>query len=309
MSSITKVAIIGANGNLGQAVLPSIINASFEVTVITRAESTSAFPPNVKVVKTEYTEKNIAKALQGQDAVLCLIDAGALQVESLIIDAAASAGVKWFIPSEFGHNTLDSRVLEALPILKGKVKVTAQLRSKEQQAMQWTGIVTGLFFDWGLTRGTFGFDLAKKTAQIWDDGNTKFLATNIQDIAAALVTLLSDAHARENAKNRFVHISSFATTQNETLGLLEKFSGTQFTATHLDSDGLKQQSLADLSKGNYSAVLPLIQYAALGRDGLSQWYEEAEQGRQLLLPTPRESLEEAVQRVVTEVAESQRSSL
>lgn len=118
------------------------------MTVITRAESTSAFPPNVKVVKTEYTEKNIAKALQGQDAVLCLIDAGALQVESLIIDAAASAGVKWFIPSEFGHNTLDSRVLEALPILKGKVKVTAQLRSKEQQAMQWTGIVTGLFFDW-----------------------------------------------------------------------------------------------------------------------------------------------------------------
>lgn len=137
-----------ANGNLGQTVLPSIVNASFQVTVITRAESTSAFPPNVKVVKTEYTEKNIAEALHGQDAVICLIDAGALKVESLIIDAAASAGVKWFIPSEFGHNTLDKRVLEALPILQGKVKVTAQLRAKEQQGMQWTGIVTGLFFDW-----------------------------------------------------------------------------------------------------------------------------------------------------------------
>ncbi|KAM0666120.1 hypothetical protein MY8738_009690 [Beauveria namnaoensis] len=309
MSSITKVAIIGANGNLGQSVLPSVINASFQVTVITRAESNSAFPPDVKVVKTEYTEKKLAKALQGQDAVLCLIDAGALQVESLIINAAASAGVKWFIPSEFGHNTLDNRVLEALPILKGKVQVTAQLRAKEQHGMQWTGIVTGLFFDWGLKRGAFGFDLVKKTGKIWDDGNTKFLATNIQDIAEALVKLLSDAHARELAKNRFVYISSFATTQNEILGQLEKSSGVEFTATHIDSDELKQQSLADLSKGNYSAVFPLIQYVALGRDGLSQWYEEAELGRQLLLPTPRESLEETVQRVVTDVAKNKESSL
>lgn len=154
-----------------------------------------------------------------------------------------------------------------------------------------------------------GFDLVKKTAQIWDDGNTKFLATNIQDISAALVTLLRDAHAREQAKNRFVHISTFATTQNETLRQLEKFSGAKFAVTHIDSDRLKQQSLANLSKGNYNAVLPLIQYVALGRDGLSQWYEEAEQGRQLLLPPPRESLEETVQRVVTDVAPSQRSSL
>lgn len=121
---------------------------SLQVTVITRAESTSAFPPDLKVVETQYTEENLAKALQGQDVVLCLIDSGALQVESLIIDAAASAGVKWFIPSELGHNTLENRVMETIPTLKGKAKVTAQLRAKEQQGMQWTGIATGLLFDY-----------------------------------------------------------------------------------------------------------------------------------------------------------------
>ncbi|OAA36000.1 nmrA-like family protein [Beauveria brongniartii RCEF 3172] len=293
MATITTVAIIGANGNLGQAVLPSI-SASFEVTVITREESTSVFPPNVKVVKTKYTEDKLAKALHGQDAVLCLIDAGALQAENLIINAAASAGVKWFIPSEFGHNTTDTRVSKVLPLLEGKIKVVSQLRDKEHQGMQWTGLITGLFFDWGLARGVLGFDIAKKKAQIWDGGNTKFLATNLEDIVAALMTLLRDAHVREKAKNRYVYISSFATTQNETLRELEKFSGSEFAVTHVKSDVLKQKALADLT---------------LSQDGLSQWYKEAEQGKKLLLLTPQESLEETVKRVVAEAGGSQKSSI
>ncbi|KAM3430296.1 hypothetical protein MY4824_007770 [Beauveria thailandica] len=308
MATITTVAIIGANGNLGQAVLPSI-SSSFKVTVITREESTSVFPPNVKVVKTKYTEEKLAKALQGQDAVLCLIDASALQAENLIINAAASAGVKWFIPSEFGHNTTDKRVSEVLPVLEGKLKVVSQLRDKEHQGMQWTGLVTGLFFDWGLARGVFGFDIAKRTAQIWDGGNTKFLATNVEDIVAALKTLLSDAHVREKAKNRYVYISSFATTQNETLGELEKFSGAEFAVTHIKSDVLKQNALADLSKGKLDSVVQLIQYVALSQDGLSQWYEEAEEGKQLLQLTPQESLEETVKRVVAEAGQGQKSSI
>ncbi|KAM3506036.1 hypothetical protein MY11210_007728 [Beauveria gryllotalpidicola] len=307
MSSIKTVAIIGANGNLGQAVLPSIIKASFEVTVITREKSTSTFPPNVKVVKTEYTEDRLAKALHGQDAVLCFINPGALDTESVIIDAAASAGVKWFIPSEFGHDTLDRRVLEALPLLQGKAKVVSQLRAKEHQGMQWTGIVTGLFFDWGLKEGSLGFDIVKKTAQIWDDGNTKFLSTNVQDIATALVTLLRDVDAREKAKNTHVYISSFVTTQNEILQQLQKFSGASFTVTHVESGALKQQALADYQKGNYDAIVPLIQYIALGQEGLSQWYEESKQGRQLLLPTFQESLEDTVKRVLADTGESQKS--
>lgn len=150
--------------------------------------------------------------------------------------------------------------------------------------------------------------LSKKTARIWDDGNTNFLATNIQDIAAALVKWLRDAQTRE-LRNRVVHISSFSTTQNETLRLLEKFSGAKFTATQIDSDRLRQESLADLSNGKRSAIIPLIQYGALGRDVLCQWYEEAKEGGQLLLPAPQESLEETVQRVVTSVAEVQPSFL
>lgn len=128
--------------------MPSILKASFDVTVITREQSTAVFPSNVEVVKTEYTVDKLTKVLNGQDAVLCLINPGALNVESLVIDAAAAARVKWFIPSEFGHNTMDERVLETLPPLKGKVKLISQLREKEEQGLHWTGIVTGLFFDW-----------------------------------------------------------------------------------------------------------------------------------------------------------------
>ena len=65
----------------------------------------------------------------------------------MIVDAAAKAGVKYFVPSEFGHDTTDPKVLELLPVFKAKTAVTKKLESHEEK-MGWTGIVTGLFLDW-----------------------------------------------------------------------------------------------------------------------------------------------------------------
>lgn len=116
--------------------------------MITRSSSSATFPAGVKVIKTEYTLEHLTEALRGQDAVLCLISASALDLEAVIVDAAAAAGVKWFIPSEFGHDTTDEGLVSMLPVLKGKTRITAQLDSKAAQGLHWTAIVTGLFLDW-----------------------------------------------------------------------------------------------------------------------------------------------------------------
>lgn len=103
---------------------------------------------DVHVIKTEYTLDPLTKALKGKDAVLCLLDPSALSAESIVIDAAVNAGVEWFIPSEFGHNTADKRVLSTLPLLKGKANIIGKLESKKDAGLKWVGVVTGLFFDW-----------------------------------------------------------------------------------------------------------------------------------------------------------------
>ena len=66
-----------------------------------------------------------------------------------IVDAAVTAGVKRFIPSEFGSNTLNKKVVELFgATMEAKVKVLNHLKEQESTGLTWTGIATGPFFDW-----------------------------------------------------------------------------------------------------------------------------------------------------------------
>lgn len=59
------------------------------------------------------------------------------------------AGVKRFIPSEYGNNTLNAKVVEMFsPKMDVKVEVLEYLKKQEGNRMSWTGLATGGFFDW-----------------------------------------------------------------------------------------------------------------------------------------------------------------
>lgn len=95
-----------------------------------------------------YPEDELLAAFSGQDAVVLTIspeDIG--QIKSLI-DAAIKAGVKRFIPSEFGSDTSDSAVVDKVPIFGGKQEIAKYLQSKEPSGLTWTAIINGAFFDW-----------------------------------------------------------------------------------------------------------------------------------------------------------------
>lgn len=64
-----------------------------------------------------------------------------------MIDAAAEAGVKRIIPGEFGCDTQDDEVVEAIPAFASKREVIGHLREREAEGLGWTAIVTGGFFD------------------------------------------------------------------------------------------------------------------------------------------------------------------
>lgn len=60
-----------------------------------------------------------------------------------------AAGVKRFIPSEFGINTRQLQGLKIGQIVAGKTKLVDDLQKKAEQnpGFSWTGISNGLFFD------------------------------------------------------------------------------------------------------------------------------------------------------------------
>ena len=104
----------------------------------------------MRVHRTDYeSSDSLSEAFKGQDAVVSVIASAGVREQHKVVDAALKAGVKRFIPSEYG---IDTRNLEGGigKILSGK-KTTADLLTKyaaENAGFSWTGLSTGLFFDW-----------------------------------------------------------------------------------------------------------------------------------------------------------------
>ena len=139
-----------ATGNLGPAVVKALLDAGFTVTALTRIDSTSSVLPGAKVRKTDYSSpETIAEAFKGQDAVVSTIATAGIGQQQAVVDAAIKAGVKRFIPSEFGMDTT-TITGGAAKILGGKIALQGVLdkAAKENEGFSWTGISTGMFFDW-----------------------------------------------------------------------------------------------------------------------------------------------------------------
>lgn len=148
---LSKVLIIGAGGHLGPSILSAFkTDSRFTVSILTRHSSKSSFPPDTVVhrIGDDYPEIELLKAFEGHDAVVSTIATANARQQKSMIDAAIKAGVKRFIPSEFGSDTLNEKAMAILPqYFAGKKQTVDHLKSKEKEGMTWSAFVTGPFFD------------------------------------------------------------------------------------------------------------------------------------------------------------------
>lgn len=83
-----------------------------------------------------------------QDAVVSLISTADVSQQETIIDAAVAAGVKRFLPSEFGSDTSVENLAGIAPLLAPKQEVVRYLRTKEPAGLSWTALCSGSWIDW-----------------------------------------------------------------------------------------------------------------------------------------------------------------
>jgi len=80
--------------------------------------------------------------------VISTIQTASAGLQKGIIDAAVKAGVKRFVPSEFGSDTENEKALEILPqYFAGKRGAVEYLKTKEKDGLTWSAFVTGPFFE------------------------------------------------------------------------------------------------------------------------------------------------------------------
>ena len=150
-SLIKKVIIIGAGGHLGPSILAAFTaDPHFTVSVLTRQSSKSIFPSHLKVFRVgdDYPEADLLGAFEGQDAVISTIATANASQQNAFADAAIKAGVKRFVPSEFGSDTSNEKAMAILPqYFAGKKATVEYLKGKEKEGLTWTAFVTGPFFE------------------------------------------------------------------------------------------------------------------------------------------------------------------
>ncbi|KXH53677.1 isoflavone reductase [Colletotrichum simmondsii] len=299
--SIRTVAVVGASGLVGLRVVKALLEKGFEVTAISRETSTATFPSGVAVRKADLSSVgSLTAAFAGQDAVISAISTVAVIVpgsQDPLIDAAIAAGVKRFIPSEYGLNT---RTLEGEILgdwLKSKTAAVDYLikKAKANPSFTWTGIGTSLFFDWSITRGIYGISLENKRITIFDSGNQKVSTTSLAFLAEGIVAVLQ--HPAETA-NKYINIVEFEVTQNQLHKLFEEETGSKFTVEHKTADEAEKEGKEKLKAGGRFPFEEFLQKYWFG-DVPGHTIKEEDKSNKIL-ELPQSDLREVVRRYIKE---------
>ncbi|EHK48778.1 hypothetical protein TRIATDRAFT_53406 [Trichoderma atroviride IMI 206040] len=292
-----NVALVGASGSVGKIILEELVaDGSFNITVISRKDSSATFPSRVTVYKSDFSDRDLEAAFKGQDAVISALGKDGLDEQKKLIDAAISAGVKRFLPSEFSASSQNASVLQLLPLFGQKTELIEYLKTKQSADFSWTGIATSLLFDWGLANGFLEYDIATKTATIWDDGNKKFTLTNEKELGAATAAVLKKP---EETANKYLFISSVETTQNEILAALEETTGTKWTVNKTTTKEQVDAALQKLGAGDFLGSFALVRATVYGDiPGLKSNYAKDEVLANNLLGLKPASVAETVQHVM-----------
>jgi uncharacterized protein YbjT (DUF2867 family) len=246
MAAIQNVAIVGAAGQLGAPILEALISSNkFTITVISRVGSKSTFPSGVKVVNVDYTSlSSLTSALTGQDAVISTVGTEGLLGQTLIIDAAIAAGVKRFLPSEFGSD-ISSPATSVLPVFGYKVAVRKHLEEKVAAgaAISYTYVINGGFLDWGL-QVNFLLSTADGKPKLFDGGKNLTSLTTLASVGTAVIGILSHP---EETKNRPVYVEDIQLSQSQLLEIAKKAAPEKKFEPQV-------VALADVEKAAYEGV-------------------------------------------------------
>ncbi|KAF2755734.1 NAD(P)-binding protein [Pseudovirgaria hyperparasitica] len=271
MSAIKNVILLGAAGDLGKYIYAALVDADFDVTVISRPESNSIYPASARVIKTEYSLEGLTEAFRGHDAVVSSIAVPAAFAQFVMIDAAIAAGVKRFIPSYFGYAVDKTPLPEMEPFSAPKTEVLKYLEDRvvatAEPGLTYSSVACGVFIDWAMKKfPVIGGYQKERRMNIFDSGNATFTGTTMEGIATSVAGILKNPGP---TANRHVKVRSIQTSQNEIVAAFEKVTGHEWTKTYLDSEETYAVAKEKLKVNDRSAILDLLS-VVLFRDGGGQ---------------------------------------
>lgn len=271
MAAVHTVALAGATGNLGPSILKELLRAGFKVTILTRQDSQSASSlpslEGLSIKEVDYASPDsLASALGGIDAVVSTMGSRAVPEQKTLIEAAVSAGVRRFVPSEFGCDTVNPNNAK-LPVYGSKVMIQELLKEKaaSNPGFSYTLLMNNAFWNSGVRAGLI-VNIKEHTATVVNGGNVPFSVTRLSTIGRAVVGVLKNLEA---TRNRAVYVHDAVVTQQQLIDIVKKLDGKDWSTTSADTDAITKDSYEELKRENPNvtkAMLGFIRQALWGKE-------------------------------------------
>jgi hypothetical protein len=241
--------------------------------------------------------ESLTAALKGIDAVVSTVAGTAIKTQTVLIDAAAIAGVKRFIPSEYGSVTTNPK-LETFPLYDNVFNIKHHLQEKANAGqLTWTVLACGAFLEFLFAAGVTGLlDFADRKATLLDEGDNRLSSTSLPTAGKAIAGILKNSEA---TKNRIVKVSEVILTQNQLLKIAErlrpedKWEISKVAASAVLKEGLDEFSAGDFS---FPVIFKIIAGTGLAGETYGSAFDETD--NELL--GVKELTEEDLKKVVAE---------
>ena len=219
--------------------------------------------------------ESLTAALKGVDGLVSTVAAAATENQTVLIDAAIAAGVKRFIPSEYGTCTTSPK-LEALPIYAPIFKIKQCLQEKAKAGkLTWTVLACGAFLDF-VFGGPMFLDFANQKATLFDEGDNRISSTSLPNIGKAIVGILKNFEA---TKNKIVRVSEVIFTQNKLLRIAEGLRpDIKWEISKVQTSAILKEGLDRLNAGDFSmpAIMKLLTGTAFAGEIYGAAYDETD---------------------------------
>ncbi|KAF2824657.1 isoflavone reductase family protein [Ophiobolus disseminans] len=269
-----KITVIG-NWELCLSIVTALVPSTFsrhslkcQVSVLTYPQQTLGVPPHVSRYfiehrKSDFTAKSLQDAFIGQDIVISTVGGGDFDLQIRIIDALVAAGVKRFIPHEFGHDTLNRGIQERIPKYAGRAKVLEHLQNnitKANPGFDWIGIATGYTLDTNLISGDMGFDMQWHSASMHGSGTEPFAASSLERVGKIVVAVIQQW---DQIDNHYIYAAGVITSAKEVLRAAEKATRRDWTVGNNDVEDSVKEGEKRIERGFPDAGMALLERSVL----------------------------------------------
>ena len=243
--------------------------------------------------KSYFSSISLHSAFAGQDLIISTISGGDSALQILIIDTAIVAGVKRFIPHEFGHDTLSPQIQARIPQYAGQAKVIDHLKATAEAHpnFEWTAIATGYTLDTNLISRNLGFNLEWHSATIHGTGTELFTASSLKRVGQVVASVISHW---DEIKNQYIYAAGVITSANEILRSAEETTGREFRVGNYDVDECVAEGRKRIERGFPDSGIFLLERSMMYDERLDASAPFKTQSSNYVLGLEPESVEDVV---------------